>query len=252
MLVLSWPFTFRIVLPDESRNLIVGREQLQLSVAEVLHQHDILLNTRCGQQGICAGCEVELIDGTVMDLDTGRPLNAGRAPVCFRACQSQLSPAGDVAICVPARSLAVHEPVATAEFCIRVPFSHEPLFDGQFAAAIDVGTTSVTVAIIDLDDGAILAAKSAPNAQSRWGQDVLSRIACLPADRRAVAAMQEAICAKPFDRSSISAWMHVGGKPRLSRCDRCRQHRHAAPSRGRRSHVARAVPPSTPYSLATA
>jgi uncharacterized 2Fe-2S/4Fe-4S cluster protein (DUF4445 family) len=189
-------FQVQLHLPGESRPLRVEADQLQLSIAEILYSHGVLLNTRCGRQGICDGCEVELLGGMVTDLDSGCPLTAGTAPVRFRACRSQFVPAGGVAIRVPLRSLAVHAPVATAEFRIRIPFSHQPLFDGQLAASIDVGTTSVTVAVFDLADGAILATMSAPNAQSHWGQDVLSRIACCQRDPRAVAALQEAVCTK--------------------------------------------------------
>ena len=98
MLVLIMAFHVRIVLPSESRQLRVEPEQLQSSVAEVLYAHGILLNTRCGGQGVCDGCEVELIGGTVMDLDTRRPLNAGTAPMRLRACRSQFVPSGDVAV----------------------------------------------------------------------------------------------------------------------------------------------------------
>jgi uncharacterized 2Fe-2S/4Fe-4S cluster protein (DUF4445 family) len=188
------PFYVCVDLAGQSRRLRVEPEQSMLPASELLHSHDILLNTRCGQQGACDGCEVELLSGTAIDLDTDQPVTVGKGPVRVRACRIRFIPSDDLAVRVPQRSLAAHEPLATADFSLRVPFAHAPLFTGHLAAAVDVGTTSVTVAIVSLDDGAILATRSALNAQSRSGADVVSRISHCQRDRQAVAALQHAIC----------------------------------------------------------
>jgi uncharacterized 2Fe-2S/4Fe-4S cluster protein (DUF4445 family) len=178
----------------QSRRLRVEPEQAMLAASELLHAHGVLLNTRCGQQGTCDGCEVELVRGSAIDLDTNRAVTAGKAPLRMRACRSRLVPSDDLAIRVPRRSLAAHEPLATADFSLRVPYGHAPMFAGRLAAAVDAGTTSVTVAIVNLENGAILAAHSALNAQSRCGADVLSRISHCQRNRQAVAELQHAIC----------------------------------------------------------
>ncbi len=54
-----------------------------------------------------------------------------------------------------------------------LPFSDE---SGIFGVAIDVGTTTLAVYLADLKSGEILAVRSAPNPQSVYGQDVISRI----------------------------------------------------------------------------
>ncbi|MCU0786446.1 MAG: 2Fe-2S iron-sulfur cluster-binding protein, partial [Verrucomicrobia bacterium] len=36
------------------------------SLADVLAAHGLPLNARCGQRGLCRGCEVELRSGTAM------------------------------------------------------------------------------------------------------------------------------------------------------------------------------------------
>jgi uncharacterized 2Fe-2S/4Fe-4S cluster protein (DUF4445 family) len=48
--------------------------------------------------------------------------------------------------------------------------------DCHFGVAIDLGTTSVAMALIDLRDGSVLAIDSALNGQTRFGADVISRI----------------------------------------------------------------------------
>lgn len=169
-------------------------EQAALLASEVLYAHDILLNARCGGQGVCDGCELELLAGTVVDIDTDGRLTGGAETPRFRACRSRFLPSRELAVRIPSRSLAAYEPLATADFSIRVPYGHRPLFDGKLAAVVDVGTTSVTVAVVDLDDGRILTARSARNAQSRCGIDVLSRIARCQQEQQAIGTLQRAIC----------------------------------------------------------
>ncbi len=54
-----------------------------------------------------------------------------------------------------------------------LPFSDE---SGIFGVAIDIGTTTLAVYLADLKSGEIVAVRSAPNPQSAYGQDVISRI----------------------------------------------------------------------------
>ena len=46
-----------------------------------------------------------------------------------------------------------------------------------YGVALDIGTTTLTAALVDLSDGALTAAVSALNSGHRYGADVLSRIA---------------------------------------------------------------------------
>lgn len=201
----SSSFYVCVDLAGQSRRLCVTPEQSMLAASELFHAHDILLNTRCGQQGVCDGCDVDLVAGSAVDLDTDQPLHAGSSPLRVRACRVRLLPSDGLALRVPRRSLAAHEPLATADFTLCVPFSQAPLFVGELAAAVDVGTTSVTVALVSLSDGAILSTRSARNAQAQHGADVLSRISHCQRHNEAVAELQHAIC-------------HQTIRPLLDRC----------------------------------
>ena len=53
-------------------------------------------------------------------------------------------------------------------------FAHDPLFS-SYGAAVDIGTTTLAACLYG-PDGALLAQASAPNPQSGWGADVISRI----------------------------------------------------------------------------
>ncbi len=59
--------------------------------------------------------------------------------------------------------------------------------------AIDLGTTTVAAALIDLQDGATLAIHSALNGQARYGADVISRITYCAEHADGVAVLQKAV-----------------------------------------------------------
>lgn len=62
-----------------------------------------------------------------------------------------------------------------------------------FGVAFDIGTTTVVGALVDLASGAVLGARSAPNPQSRWGRDVISRINAVVDDGRLGAEMSRSV-----------------------------------------------------------
>lgn len=65
---------------------------------------------------------------------------------------------------------------------------------GLYGLAVDIGTTTVVMSLVDIKTGAELAAESAVNPQNRFGQDVLSRIAYAGEHGRdGVARLQTAI-----------------------------------------------------------
>lgn len=62
-----------------------------------------------------------------------------------------------------------------------------------FGAAVDIGTTSVAVALVDLLEGTVLKVVSAENEQAAHGADVISRISFANKGRRNALLLQEAI-----------------------------------------------------------
>src|ERR1035441_9571809 len=144
------------------------------SLAEVLAAHGLPLNTRCGQRGLCRGCEGELREGTLL-VDG----NLVAAPVSTQACLARLT--GSSVIQIPARSRIEHRPQVSETFEIAVPYAHQPLFPfvpgrRDTAFAVDVGTTTVVVLLVDLVTGKILSRAGAFNEQIRFGDNVVTRI----------------------------------------------------------------------------
>ena len=168
------------------------------SLADVLGEHGLPLNTRCGQEGLCDGCEVELLGGILLDRLTHRAasIHSGN---CVQACQCVVG-AGPVQIRVPPRSLLSHKASALVDFNLNVSAGHDPLWQGAselmgaaLGLAIDIGTTTVAVMLVDLTEDRVLARASDFNRQMRLGDDVVTRISLCANDKGMLPFLQKAI-----------------------------------------------------------
>jgi uncharacterized 2Fe-2S/4Fe-4S cluster protein (DUF4445 family) len=160
------------------------------SLADGLALNDLPLNTRCGQRGLCRGCEVELLEGSLVV--NGVTVNP---PATVKACCARFD--GPVSIRIPACSRIEHKPQVGETFEIAVPYAHQPLFPfvaGQHdtAFAVDVGTTTVVVLLVDLVSGEVLSRAGAFNEQIRFGDNVVTRIEAARKPE-SLATMQRAI-----------------------------------------------------------
>lgn len=155
--------------------LDVTPQEAGRSLAEVLAGRGCGLNTRCGRRGLCRGCEVEVIEGQLVVGD-----ETLGAPTTVRSCQAVIS--GDLVIRIPHRSRMEHRPQVGETFRIDVPSAHQPLFPAQPGVsdtvfAVDIGTTTVVVLLIDGMSGELLSRAGGFNEQIRFGDNVLTRIA---------------------------------------------------------------------------
>jgi len=202
-------------LPDGPHPLETDPAERRV-LSDLLAARGFPLNTRCGKRGLCGGCEIELLEGT---LDVGG--KSVSAPATVRACLAK--PAGDATLSIPARSRMEHRPQIGDTFRIDVPAAHQPIFMVEpglrdTAFAIDIGTTTVAVLLVDLETGDSLSRASGFNQQIRFGDNVLTRIeACR--DPKALDAMRSAIVAetitpllnRALDRAKRPASRLAGG-----------------------------------------
>lgn len=133
------------------------------TLAAVLADRSVVLDTRCGGAGTCGRCRVKLVSGH-WDV-AGRVVDA---PCEANACQTRLL-ADSGEIDVPETSLAPRNGRIAAEW-IAAPLPATP----ETVVAVDVGTT--TVAAVKIRRGNVVATASAFNAQSRFGDNVIARI----------------------------------------------------------------------------
>jgi uncharacterized 2Fe-2S/4Fe-4S cluster protein (DUF4445 family) len=129
----------------------------------------------CGGGGTCGGCRVRVLRA-----------GPGGAPVTPSDAR-EFSP---VELGAGWRLACCLEPADGMQLHIR-HWEGSILSDGEAVAvapregtgiAIDLGTTSVVVQLVDLETGGILAADAALNRQRRWGEDLMSRLSNALAD----------------------------------------------------------------------
>jgi uncharacterized 2Fe-2S/4Fe-4S cluster protein (DUF4445 family) len=185
----------RLHAPDGRHDLAIADEEAAMPLSAVLGREGYPLNTRCGERGLCGGCEIGLIEGSLRRMADGEPVHAGGA-AHVKACQVRLG-AGDVELAVPVRSLMSHEPSVVAEFRLNIPWGCDPLVPGaRYGAAVDVGTTTIALLLCNLATSAVIGAASAFNAQIRFGEDVLTRIQRCSGDPDALGRLQRAVAAE--------------------------------------------------------
>ena len=180
------------------------------SLADVLAEQGLPLNTRCGQRGLCRGCEVTLHEGRLtMD---GRSVSA---PATIQACQAR--PVGGATIHIPARSRMEHKPQVAETFEIAVAYAHQPLFAPvsgirDMAFAVDVGTTTVVVLLVDLVTGEVLSRAGGFNEQIRFGDNVVTRIDHARS-AEAIASLQNAVVTETITPLLLRACKRAGRPP---------------------------------------
>jgi uncharacterized 2Fe-2S/4Fe-4S cluster protein (DUF4445 family) len=154
---------FRVVfLPDDKEVLI----HQGATLLEAAGRAGIFLMTPCGGKGTCRKCAVQLCP-------SGRPL---------LACQYLVY--SDLTVQVPLESrfyehrILAHGSPARTEVQPTVYRRYTPMADGGpiLGVAIDIGTTTVVSKLLDLVTGRCLATRAVLNPQTRFGDDVISRI----------------------------------------------------------------------------
>ncbi|HPI92384.1 MAG TPA: ASKHA domain-containing protein [Deltaproteobacteria bacterium] len=130
-------------------------------LSDALLDMGVAVRTPCGSRGTCGKCRVRV---------EGPP---GEVP----ACRTPVD-----------RDLSVHAEPGAPDPGVRLP-SLGP--DSRIGAAVDIGTTTVKIALADIGRGTSFEVSSLLNPQRRYGHDVISRIAAAadPAVRTSMAGL---------------------------------------------------------------
>ncbi len=176
--------------PTES--LVIGPDKLGLRLTRILRGEGLPLNTRCGEKDMCAGCTIELVRGSLVHVETGEVALPGE----IRACQYMVGSDAEVVLRIPPRALLAYAPQVVADYRINVPYARDPLADSGLGVAVDVGTTTVVVQLVDLLTGDTVGRAAGFNKQMHFGDDVLTRINLCSTDVAMLAELQRAIVAE--------------------------------------------------------
>ena len=137
------------------------------TIIEAAGQAGIILNTVCGGRGTCKKCVVYL------EPDARKVL----------ACQYRIN--SDLTVTIPNESKFFEQRIVTegieTRSLIQPDIYKRYLPEGStallFGLAVDLGTTTIVTRLIDLINGRRVATQAVLNPQTRFGDDVVSRIA---------------------------------------------------------------------------
>jgi uncharacterized 2Fe-2S/4Fe-4S cluster protein (DUF4445 family) len=136
----------------------------------------------CGGRGRCRGCRVRVLAGSLAETAADlRQLNADERRAGWRlACQAR-----------PSMDLTIELRQWSA--LILADDSEFPFTPGEgLGIAVDVGTTTIVVQLLDLATARIMGTETALNPQARFGADVMSRIGAA-ADPATAVRMRDAV-----------------------------------------------------------
>ncbi len=142
------------------------------NLLEALLRAGVFVDNPCNGKGICGKCKVRVCAGGASELTASeeRLLKPEEAAEGVRlSCMTEVT--GDIEIELLSKERK-HE-VLTKGY---MPEFERDRYDGGYGVIIDIGTTTVVTALIDLKTGEELANASMINAQKRYGLDVLTRI----------------------------------------------------------------------------
>lgn len=137
----------------------------------LLQRHGLSIATPCGGKGVCGKCKVAAA-GALSDVTDGerKSLTADEIARGIRlACQLTLK--GDAKITVPesADFMNIQLEGSLPEFAFH------PM-PGRYGLAVDIGTTTLALRLVDLERHALLGAVTAKNPQGDVAADVIGRI----------------------------------------------------------------------------
>ncbi len=176
---MSEPFATITFEPSGIRVLV----ELGTTIKDAAAAGGVALDAPCGGLGTCGRCAVraqgELASASA---DERVLLGADSLSAGIRlACRARV--AGDVIVRaldgspVGAAGLRIVEAGEQGELAIEPPSARGIVGDGPLlGAVVDIGTTTVVVALHDLESGERLGSASALNPQHPFGHDVMSRI----------------------------------------------------------------------------
>lgn len=154
---------YRVLFEPKAIEVVIHRGA---TVLEAACQAGIVLDTPCGGKGTCHKCLVKLM-----------PSGQER-----RACQTVIE--SDMRVVVPPSSLfggikILQDGLGSRTDVPRTIVGNHHLGGESreiLGVAVDIGTTTVVAKLLDLSDGRCLATEAMLNPQTRFGDDVISRI----------------------------------------------------------------------------
>ena len=179
---------YTIVFKIENSADVKVRAEQGENLLELARRSGVAIDAPCAGNGTCGKCRVKLISGALETEDNPHLSQEDYDAQWRLACQSSVH--GDAVIWVPMSASAFRNNIKTADLSSPEELARYEEATAQIFAtdidmgcaetgvgvAVDIGTTTVTAAMLDLQTGHVLAKASMGNGQIRFGADVINRI----------------------------------------------------------------------------
>ncbi|MBR4744235.1 MAG: DUF4445 domain-containing protein [Oscillospiraceae bacterium] len=158
------------------------------NILDIARNNGVDIDAPCSGSGTCGKCVVRLISGSCDSIKNPHLAEEDFEDGWRLACQSTVN--GDAVFLLPVMAGTYKTGIDTADLSSPEELAlYDRSIDAIFSAglargvkekgygiAIDIGTTTVTGALLDLSTGKVMAKASRGNGQIRYGADVINRI----------------------------------------------------------------------------
>lgn len=161
--------------------LRLGSSSVGQNLSDYLTRAGYPLHADCGGKGTCGKCRVKLVEGHLYDSPACTSYAKPDADGYVLACRTWCCGGAIIAFCAL-------QGEGLTDFAGRRKTADPS--DTTLGLALDVGTTTLAMALVDTEDGSVLSTTSALNAQAAFGADVISRIEAIMQHPQSLAQMQ--------------------------------------------------------------
>ncbi len=151
------------------------------TVRDVLVEHDIGIRTACNGTGACGLCRIRITAGNGGEPSANERAGLGEAELSTGvrlACQTRAKGNVSIEILNPALPSAWRRLDEMPSPAPRPPSSEHSDSNGEcsLGAAVDLGTTHISITVLDLSNGKRLTGRRGLNPQASTGADVMTRL----------------------------------------------------------------------------
>ena len=162
-----------------------------MTILEFLREKNIHIDAACNGLGVCGKCKIKL-ESTDVSISERKLLGEENIKFGYRlACMHSIEEADKEFILKSFESEKKPDSIVLTEsFTPKIIHTN---IQEKYGIAIDIGTTTVAMELIDLKNAKIISKVADVNSQVKFGFDVMSRIAFTLENPRGLLALQKSI-----------------------------------------------------------
>jgi len=175
-----------VKLADKDRHItfLSGR-----SVRDILDETDLRVRTGCDGAGACGMCRIRVVGGNAGEPSVNELLNLGTGLLSQSvrlACQVKVERDLQIEILSPApQSVWRSLDQGKVKTCIPITaWAPHPETEHPIGVSVDIGTTHISISLLDMQTCCRLAGRRGLNPQSYSGTDVLTRLISAQTDEQ--------------------------------------------------------------------